>query len=308
MISRSNRVAALSLVALIIGLLISGTSAAPDEPTTRPADTAAVTVWYDVSELIKPAEDPPVKVEDVQKLITDFVDPNSWKDHGGDVGWIITYGHMLIITHTPDDQNQIKALLEKLGRLDSRGATVTVDAYWLRLTPAQLPAGQTTVAPQLLTDADVLYARARAVGFEGQAVTVNVTRTVEVVTHATPVVAPGASAYDLTTTPQEYGVKLSETPTHVDGDHPMLMSVDSTITMQQDKPADAPTTRPAAEVAADATRGVFNSSATQIHTKTAVRLKPGVPTVIAGMTDRPGSSDGRTLCLVLCATVEAAKP
>lgn len=320
---RPKHLAVLAMLLSTAVLCIFGTTARSDDATPKPSATApaTVTVWYDIGDLTKPAAAPAdagdaqpgnVSRDDVRKLICDLVDTNTWKDNGGDVGSIVAYGHQLIVTQTPGTQRQIKTLLDKLGQQDAaHGPTVTVDAYWLRLTPAQLPPGQSTVAAPLLTDPDVVYARARAVGFDGQAVTVGVTRTVDVVTHATPVVAPGVSTYDLTTTPEQFGVTLVETPTHADGDSPLQLVIDSTITMLPEKPTAGPTTRESGDptmqqnpMMTDPAHGAFGTSVVQIHTKTSVRLKPGVPTVVGGMTDHPGSSDGRTLCLVLCATVE----
>jgi hypothetical protein len=301
---------AVLLILSIAGISSGGTQT--NQPTTKPA-VPVTTVWYDLGDVIHPANqaanDPnPITRDDVQKLITETVDTDTWKDNGGDVGSISPFGHQLIVTQTAGAQDQIKALLDKIGKQNAHGSTVVVDAYWLRLTPEQLTAGQSTVPVALLNDPDVLYARARATGFDGQAISVGVTHTIDVVTNATPVVAPGVSTYDLTTTPKEFGVSLDETPSQLEGDW-LQLAIDSKVTMQPEKPAAAPTTRPVDPnnppnpMVLDAGHGVVGSSVVVIQTKTAVRLKSGVPTVVAGMTDRPGNHEGRTLCLVVCATV-----
>ena len=192
-------------------------------------------------------------------------------------------------------------------------SSVIIDAYWLRLTPAELPVGQATIPASLLNDANVLYARTRIVGFDGEEVTADVTHTVNVVTSATPIVAPGVSTYELNTTPEKFGVTLTETPTQTTNDS-LQLSFDSTVSIQQENPAGASATRPSSDPAVqpnpmvvDAAHGVVGTSSVLLHAKSTLMLKVGVPTVVSGMSDQPGTSDGRVLCLVLCATVSPAK-
>ena len=187
-------------------------------------------------------------------------------------------------------------------------SSITVDAYWLRLTSAQIPAGRSKLPADLLNDPKVVYARARAVGFLEQEVNANVTRNVNVVTGATPVVAPGAALYDLTTATEKFGIDLSETPLQLDGNSLEIM-FDSTVTIQPEPSPVMPTTRPSTDPANPPNPLVVNdaheivgTASVVLHAKSTLRLEIGVPTIVSGMSDHPGAADDRTLCLVLCAS------
>jgi hypothetical protein len=187
--------------------------------------------------------------------------------------------------------------------------TITLDAYWLRLAPDQVPSGNGVLAASLLTDPKVLYARSRAVGYLGQAVTTNVTRTVDVVTGATPVVAPGVSTYDLTTTAEKFGVSLTETPIQLEG-NALAITFDSTVTIQPENGNGAPTSRPSTEpvtqsdpLAVNSARELIGTASVALQSSSTLKLEVGVPKIVSGMSDHPGASDNRALCLVLCATV-----
>jgi hypothetical protein len=186
-------------------------------------------------------------------------------------------------------------------------STITVDAYWLRLTPTQIPAGHETLAASLLNDPKVLYARARAVGFEGQEVTMAVADSVDVVSGSTPVVAPGVSIYQPTTTSMKFGVELVETPGDFDGSS-LEISFDSTVKMRPQPTTDTPKPRPTTDplnppnpMVINSAGEVVGSASAELHAKSTLRLPIGVPTIVSGMSDHPGAADDRTLCLVLCA-------
>jgi hypothetical protein len=192
------------------------------------------------------------------------------------------------------------------------GETVTVDAYWLRLKPSQLAPGQAVVPANLLSDAGALYAHARIVGPQGQEVTVDVTRTLSVVTGETPIVAPGVAIYQPTLSDEPVAVKLTETATRIDGDF-LQVSFDSSVSMVQEGPVGEPATRPTTDpinppppLVIDA-HGKANTSTAVLHAKSTVRIQNGVPTIVTGMSDKPGEPDNRTLCLVICANIGPAK-
>jgi hypothetical protein len=53
-------------------------------------------------------------IEDLSRIITDFVAPDMWRDNGGTVGSIREYNGRLMISATPDMHEEIAALLEML--------------------------------------------------------------------------------------------------------------------------------------------------------------------------------------------------
>ncbi len=68
-------------------------------------------------------------VEDITKLITDTVSPDSWRDAGGTVGSIRELQGQLIVTQTPENQRQLQGLLEQLR--ETRAIQVTVETRFL---------------------------------------------------------------------------------------------------------------------------------------------------------------------------------
>ncbi len=47
-------------------------------------------------------------------LIEECVDPNSWRDNGGQIGAIKELGGLLLITQLPESQKQVESLLKNL--------------------------------------------------------------------------------------------------------------------------------------------------------------------------------------------------
>jgi hypothetical protein len=56
------------------------------------------------------------QLDELKKLITDNVATNTWKDNGGDIGSISSFGDLLIITQTEQAQQKIAALLQLVDR------------------------------------------------------------------------------------------------------------------------------------------------------------------------------------------------
>ena len=113
-------------------------------------------------------------------------------------------------------------------------------------------------------------------GFNGQAVTVNVKDVQTVVKSATPVVAPGVAMYDYTTEPLEFGVSLTETPVHAEGEATVVVSFDSTLMMRtgSGKVPTVPTTQPDA-ADAEVQHALASGDRIEQSVKTTVRLTPG---------------------------------
>ena len=68
-------------------------------------------------------------VEDITKLITDTVSPDSWRDAGGTIGSIRELSGQLIVTQTPENQRLLQGLLEQLR--ETRAIQVTVETRFL---------------------------------------------------------------------------------------------------------------------------------------------------------------------------------
>src|SRR5439155_4614282 len=68
-------------------------------------------------------------VEDITKLITETVAPDSWRDAGGTIGSVRELSGQLIVTQTPENQRLLQGLLEQLR--ETRAIQVTVEARFL---------------------------------------------------------------------------------------------------------------------------------------------------------------------------------
>src|SRR5205823_2704513 len=68
-------------------------------------------------------------VDNITKLITETVAPDSWRDAGGTVGSVRELSGQLIVTQTPENQRLLTGLLEQLR--ETRAIQVTVEARFL---------------------------------------------------------------------------------------------------------------------------------------------------------------------------------
>jgi general secretion pathway protein D len=68
-------------------------------------------------------------IDEITKLVTDTVAPDSWRDAGGSVGAIRELSGQLIVTQTPENQRQLVNLLEQLR--ETRAIQVTVETRFL---------------------------------------------------------------------------------------------------------------------------------------------------------------------------------
>ncbi len=69
------------------------------------------------------------RVDEIIKLIQDTVSPDSWRDTGGQVGSVRELSGQLIVTQTPENQNAVRGLLEKLR--ETRAIEVSIEARFL---------------------------------------------------------------------------------------------------------------------------------------------------------------------------------
>jgi general secretion pathway protein D len=68
-------------------------------------------------------------VEDITKLITETVSPDSWRDAGGTIGAVRELSGQLIVTQTPDNHKKLQGVLAQLR--ETRAIQVTVEARFL---------------------------------------------------------------------------------------------------------------------------------------------------------------------------------
>src|SRR5205823_14256259 len=68
-------------------------------------------------------------VDNITKLITETVAPDSWRDAGGTVGSLRELQGQLIVTQTPENQRLLTGLLEQLR--ETRAIQVTVETRFL---------------------------------------------------------------------------------------------------------------------------------------------------------------------------------
>jgi hypothetical protein len=256
------------------------------------------------------------KLDSLIRLIEDTVDPASWKDNGGSIGSLSMLGRQLVVSQTADNQHAVQMLLDSLM---SNSVLVEIDARWALLTPEQLDAlrGAAPAVAQTLDrltkDADAFYCQGRLVGFNGQTVSLTSGQMTTVVTGVTPVVGTGVAAYDVETASERSGVSLQVTPRLAAHHNGIVVDVHSKVTQDiagtgrplgllpiaatqpgDTKPADAPRLNlpPSPLGRPDRLETAFN---------TTVRLIPGTPLVIGGMTREPGKQGSRQLCLILTA-------
>lgn len=176
-------------------------------------------------------------------------------------------------------------------------ATIRIDAAWILLRPAELAAP----APPAVNDGNV-FCQSCTVGFDNQEQAMTGERTTSVITSLTPIVAPGVTAYQPTVSEAKSTVQLTVTPHLREDRSAVLVDVASTVVATVPRTSDLglPTSRPSDDLAI---RTVADQPDTQSQRfATSVRLRPGVPMVVGGMTNQPSvGGDHRALCLVLTA-------
>ena len=75
-------------------------------------------------------------IDEIIRLVTETVSPDSWRDAGGSVGALRELQGQLIVTQTPENQRQLISLLEQLR--ETRAIQVTVEARFLTIGRAFL--------------------------------------------------------------------------------------------------------------------------------------------------------------------------
>jgi type II secretory pathway component GspD/PulD (secretin) len=134
------------------------------------------------------------RTNDLLEIITTNVDPDGWRDNGGDVGFIQQLNGLLIITNTPSNHRSIDSLLSKLREF--RALQINVEARFLLVNQ--------DFFEQIGIDFDV-YFNAES----------NVTRTARAArptTRASDFFSPSTGAYNPNFPTSGAGANLNRTP------------------------------------------------------------------------------------------------
>jgi hypothetical protein len=181
------------------------------------------------------------------QLILDTVEADSWRDHGGN-GDIRGLGTSIVVTNLPGVHQSVETLLSELRKSEGPSAMVSIDAYWVLLTPDELTAltkasaemnsGMTIKYDAI--DKSKVYSRARTVGFSGQTVHVLSGRARSFVTGVEPVVGTGAIGYQVQTRLLHGGVALQVTPRYVHSNNSEYVVLDLwSVVSEMTPPANA---------------------------------------------------------------------
>ena len=203
-------------------------------------------------------------------LIQETIEPESWRINGGTLGTARTLNSTLIVSQTPANHQAIATLLDQL-----RKPTVSVRAYWITLTPAELetlynakakpadddatdPAAPTGVAalpvvPDALLDDAHLLGQCQALMPAGQVVRMGVERARPIITDVTPVVGNNAVGYDPTMDTQSTSTRLDVLARQTQSPGEVLVDFSTAIermeqadrTEEADASSRPPATRPA---------------------------------------------------------------
>lgn len=245
------------------------------------------------------------KVERVMQLITDSVDPMSWKANGGLVGNIQEFDGAFVVEQTPANHEKIGQLLKSLRATLSPGTTVRVRAYWMALdqdhADALLRDGEepTTTAPvdDALADGD-LYAVGEITCLNRQAVHLLSGRERTVTADIDPVVSTDAVGLELTQKIAFSGVELLVRPELSEDRKSVMVDVSSTMTESEPRtPAAVRQVRTATSQPTLAELDQVDQLKQQFQTT--VQLPVGRKVLVGGMTIEPSKLNGQQLYLVL---------
>lgn len=72
----------------------------------------------------------------VIELLTEFIDPDSWEDNGGD-GLIVPMDQSLLVRATDENHTKVRDFLNQLTDSVAGGQPLVLDAWWLPLNPGE---------------------------------------------------------------------------------------------------------------------------------------------------------------------------
>jgi hypothetical protein len=276
-------------------------------------------------------------VNAVMALITESVEPDSWRDAGGTVGMMKQMGNLLIIHQTEGAHKEIAALLNQLRKEAVPARMMTVRALWLMLDPEpaaalseQAKAGNLDVAALVRQAGKGNHYRGQTTCFNGQTVHVASGRGKTFVTGMEPAVGTGVGLYGVRTTIVQAGAMLEVTPVVTPDGKAAVLDLSSVVSNWDSSgapagapgAAPAPSARPPTPGGVDATSDIrvteggasipartgagpvpqvdrINVAAQQL--RTTLRVPLGKPVLVGGMTMEPAATggDGRQLYLIV---------
>jgi type II secretory pathway component GspD/PulD (secretin) len=242
-------------------------------------------------------------LDQITKLITDTVAPETWKVNGGTLGAISEFNNELVITQKAENHDAIDQLLSELRQ--NSASVVRIRADWVLLASGQIEGlfkngkDDTSALPEISRDlmaklpAATVHFTADISCFSGQTVHLASGRARTMITGAMPVVANGASAYAPESFYVQYGLSLQVKPTTTTDSATLdLMSEAS------EARDDAPTTQPGGSI--DRVNTVDQ------HFHTSVQVPLNKPVLIGGMTMDPTVTEPAGDQLYLIVEADAA--
>jgi hypothetical protein len=272
----------------------------------------------------KPAKAPDQeRMDTLIKLVTETVDPNSWRDAGGTIGSIRAISGHLIITQTAENQALIADLFIQLRETAAR--MVRIRATWALLGDEELksitkaPQGEQGKPASPLHEVDmvalaklqnVVKLRGQTVCFNRQTVHVSSGRARTVVTEIDALVGEGSAAYEPVSELVQSGATLELTPMLAPDNSTVTLDLKSVVS-RWEKP-DAPVALPRATATTQATgggraAGVVAEPVSALDRlnmpvqslATTVQLPVDRAVLIGGMTLDPGTDDVKQLYLII---------
>lgn len=331
-----------NVIRLVGVLIVVGfcTTWSPAQPTTAPAEEkeSTVTRVYDISDLIWRKNNYPAPaatdsengsdgatttdsgdngrqeiVDSICKLLQDTVMPDSWRDNGGMLGSLRELSGQLVVTQSAQNHQKVQEILQSL-RAD-RGRMVVVRAYWVLLSPEEVPTttaqanGKSLpIADDKLIDAKHLYCGGQTMCFNGQTVHVTSGRTRSIVTGLSPVVGTNAVGYEPHLERPRSGVSLQLTP-HLEPegrDSRCVVDLHSEVTelnnINGEKIELPPSSQPVA-----GTESLDRVNTVNQQMSTTVRLPLGDKVLVGGMTLEPAAKEEASRQLYLVIQADAVK-
>lgn len=247
------------------------------------------------------------EVENLCQLITDFVEPESWRINGGLIGSISEMRGVLFISQTPSNHERIADLITKFRELFPGPKSVCVRAYWLTLSAAEaetlLGKGQPAplsppVIPDELLDAKHVYAQGQTTCFDRQAVHLFSGREQTVVEDVNPVVGTNVMGFDPEPETRLSGAELQLRPEIAKDQKSIVIDVASVITEREGGGSSKIT-----EVRSAGTQPVLAEfdrvNLIKQQFQTTLRIPTGKKVLVGGMTIEPSKLNGQQLYLVL---------
>jgi hypothetical protein len=172
------------------------------------------------------------RVQGLIDLIQEHVDPDSWRNMGGDAGSIAVRGNTLFIHHTPRGHDEVERFLDLVR--SSRPRNIDADVVLVRLFSDRLPAAMGS-APRMsaerfdalmngLATEDALF-RATTSGHAGERLWFSSVAQREVLASAAPVIDEGTSAFQPVTNVVTEGFELILLPLAAPGSDEVTLDV-----------------------------------------------------------------------------------